>query len=67
MADNNGQTNPTSVTVVPVQNIIPSGQQSGTAAAPLASGARVNFGTLGQLPTRPTPITPVRVGPRGRR
>lgn len=64
MADN--QTNPNNINIVPVQNTIPSGSQVGTAAAPLASGARVNFGTLGQLPTRPTPITPVRGG-RGRR
>lgn len=60
------ETNPNSISVTTVQNVVPSGSQSGTAAAPLASGARVNFGTLGQLPTRPTPITPVRVS-RGKR
>lgn len=62
MADN--QTNPNNIAVTPVQNTIPSGAQTGTAAAPLASGARVSFGNIGQLPTRPTPITPVRGGRR---
>ena len=53
MADN-GQTNPTPVTVTPVSNIQPAPQQ------PLASGARASFGTLGQIPRTATPITPVR-------
>lgn len=60
MADNNGQTNPTPVVVTPVSNTTTIGTQTGTAAAPLASGARVNFGNIGQIPRTPTPITPVR-------
>lgn len=57
MADN--QTNPQPVTVTPVAatNL---GTQTGTAAAPLASGSRANFGNIGRLPTTATPITPVR-------
>jgi hypothetical protein len=53
--DNPGATNPNSVVVTPVQNVIPPAPQQ-----PLASGARVNFGTLGQIPSKPTPITPIR-------
>lgn len=48
------QTNPTPVTVQPVSNLTPAAQQ------PLAGNARVSFGPLGALPTRATPITPVR-------
>lgn len=58
MADN--QTNPQPVSVEAVQNTSPMSNQVGTAAAPLASGARANFGRIGQIPTSPTPITPVR-------
>jgi hypothetical protein len=58
MAEN--QTNPQPVEVTPVQNTNPIGSQSGTSAAPLASGARANFGRIGQIPTSPTPITPAR-------
>jgi hypothetical protein len=55
MPNDNGQTNPTPVAVTPVQNVIPPAPQQ-----PLASGARVSFGTIGQIPSTPTPITPVR-------
>ena len=58
MADN--QTNPQPVTVTPVSNTTTIGSQTGTAAAPLASGARANFGPIGSIPRTPTPITPVR-------
>jgi hypothetical protein len=58
MAEN--QTNPQPVSVTPVENTQPIGSQSGTSAAPLASGARPNFGSIGRLPTTATPITPVR-------
>lgn len=58
MADN--QTNPQPVSITPVSNTTTIGSQTGTAAAPLASGSRANFGRIGSLPTTPTPITPVR-------
>jgi len=58
MAEN--QTNPQPVTVTPFSNTTSIGSQTGTAAAPLASGARANFGRIGGIPTSPTPITPVR-------
>lgn len=61
----NDQTNPNNVVIVPGQPNMP-GTSTGTAGAPLSQGRSVNFGNIGQLPTRPTPITPVRA-PRGRR
>lgn len=57
MAEN--QTNPQPVTVTPVASTN-LGTQTGTAGAPLASGARANFGRMGGIPSKPTPITPVR-------
>lgn len=60
MADDNGKTDPQAVVVTPVQNTQPIGSQSGTAAAPLAGGARANFGRIGGIPSTPTPITPIR-------
>jgi hypothetical protein len=54
------ETNPNPVNVTPVQNTQPIGSQSGTAAAPLAGGARSSFPGMGRLPTTATPITPVR-------
>lgn len=51
MAD---QTNPQPVTIVPVSNITPAPQQ------PLACAARASFGPMGSIPSKPTPMTPVR-------
>lgn len=58
MAEN--QTNPQDVTITPVSNTTTIGSATGTSGAPLASGARANFGPIGRIPTTPTPITPVR-------
>lgn len=60
MANDPNPTNPQPVEVTPVSNVTSIGSQMGTSSAPLASGARSNFGRIGNIPSAPTPIVPIR-------